>query len=68
MVCDDDMTAVVYYTLQDGYTGTGIGEGSSSTGQAIQSWTGEHVVEFFQRQSPSSTAMMQCGDHDIPIS
>lgn len=68
MVCNDGMTAVVYYTLQDSYTGTGIGEGTSNTRQTIQSWTGEHVIEFFQRKSPGATALMQCGAHDILIS
>ena len=68
MICDDAMTGVVYYTLQDDYTGTGIGRGTTSTGDTIQSWTGEHVIEFFKRASPSAQAVLKCGDTSIPIS
>lgn len=68
MTCSDGMTGVVYYYLQDGYTGTGIGRGTTSTGDAIESWTGEHVLEFFKRRSPSATATLKCGDLEIPLS
>ena len=68
MICDDAMTGAVYYTLQDDYTGTGIGRGTTSTGDTIQSWTGEHVIEFFKRASPSAQAVLKCGDTSIPIS
>ena len=68
MICDDGMTAVVYYFLQDGYTGTGIGQGTTNTGDEIKSWTGENVIEFLKRNSATSEALLQCGDASILIS
>jgi hypothetical protein len=68
VACDDGMTATVYYYLQDPYTGTGIGRGVTSTGEAIDSWTGENVLEFFRRGQVNSEATLKCGDKSIPIS
>lgn len=68
MTCSDGRRASVYYYLQDGYTGTGIGRGVTNTGQAIQSWTGENVLEFFRSQSPDATAVMRCNGVDILVS
>lgn len=68
LTCDDGLTGTVTYTLQDGYTGTGIGSGTTNTGEIIDAWTGEHVLEFFRRNSPSAEALLHCGTQSIPIS
>lgn len=68
MACDENMTADVYYSLQDGETGTGIGRGMTRNGEAVQSWTGTPVLEFLKRHSASAQAMLPCGASDIPIS
>lgn len=66
--CSDGMTMTVYYFYQDHYTGTTTGRGLSSTGQVVQSWSGNHVLAYFKGDRPTDTASLRCGAHDIPLS
>ncbi|MFM2390212.1 MAG: hypothetical protein RLZZ437_1767 [Pseudomonadota bacterium] len=68
VVCDDGATIRVIYFYQDEYTGTAIGRGESDTGDLVQSWSGEHVLEYFRDGDPSAQAVLKCGAQDIPIS
>ena len=66
--CDDGSKGSVFYYHQDEYTGTAIGRGLTEDGQAVEAWSGENVAEYFRRGSPTSEALMHCGDSAIPNS
>lgn len=66
--CGDGTAGTVYYFLQDGYTGTAIGKGKTVKGEAVEAWSGEHVIEFLKKGSLSGQAQLQCGAFSIPIS
>ncbi|MDP4891560.1 hypothetical protein [Cypionkella sp.] len=66
--CQDGTQGSVVYFHQDQYTGTAIGRGTTTKGQTVEVWTGEHVVEFFRRGAPSAQALLLCGEAAIPIS
>lgn len=68
VVCDDGASIRVIYFYQDEYTGTAIGRGSSDKGDLVQSWSGEHVLEYFRNGEPTAEAVLKCGTHEIPIS
>lgn len=68
VTCSDGMTVTVYYYYQDPYTGTATGRGLASTGQVVQSWSGDHVLSYFANGKPLASARLRCGSHDIPIS
>ncbi len=66
--CDDGTTGTVLYLLQDGETGTAIGQGMTTKDAPIQAWSGEHGIEFLKKGCLADEAHLQCGDHSIPIS
>ncbi|MBC2834163.1 hypothetical protein [Paragemmobacter straminiformis] len=68
VTCSDGMTVSVFYSYQDYYTGTAIGRGLSNGGDLVQSWSGEHVVDYFADGRPKAEARMRCGPVDIPVS
>ena len=68
VVCDDGLSVTVIYFYQDEYTGTAIGQGISNREDAVQSWSGEHVLDYFRGGVPSAEAVMKCGSFDIPMS
>jgi hypothetical protein len=68
VVCDDGATIGVLYFYQDEYTGTALGRGETDRGDLVQSWSGEHVLEYFRDGNPTADAVLKCGTHEIPIS
>lgn len=68
VTCDDGASIRVIYYYQDEWTGTATGRGLSSTGEAVQSWSGEHVLDYFRDGSPTGEARLRCGEYDIPLS
>lgn len=66
--CSDGMTVTVIYYYQDEYTGTALGKGLSSTGEAVESWSGGHVLSYFRKDGPTDDASLRCGSHDILLS
>lgn len=66
--CENNTKGTVYYYHQDEYSGTALGRGLTEDGQSVEVWSGEHVTDFFRRNSPTSEALMHCGDKDIPVS
>ena len=68
VTCDDGMTVTVYYFHQDAYTGTAKGRGLTSTGEIVEAWSGEHVLDFFRNGDPTADAILQCGTFGIPMS
>lgn len=68
VVCDDGMTVRVIYFYQDPYTGTALGKGISNREDVVQSWSGDHVLEYFKDGDPTADAVLKCGTFDIPLS
>jgi hypothetical protein len=66
--CDDSSAFNVIIHDQDEDTGTAIGRGHSVTGDLVQSWSGEHVLEYFRDGGPTADAVLKCGAVEIPIS
>jgi hypothetical protein len=66
--CDDGMSVTVFYYYQDAYTGTALGRGLTNRKDVVQSWSGEHVIEYFKNGSPTKEAVLKCGIYDIPMS
>lgn len=66
--CQDGTQGSVVYFHQDQYSGTAIGRGTTTRGQTVEVWTGEHVIDFFKRGSPRDQALLLCGEEAIPIS
>ena len=66
--CDDGNRVSVLYFSQDPATGTVSGRGMANTGEIVEGWSGEHVLEFFRDGNPAAEAVMQCGDYSIPLS
>ena len=68
VVCDDGAAIRVIYFYQDEYSGTAIGRGESDRGDLVQSWSGEHVLDYFRNGDPGAEAVLKCGALEIPIS
>ena len=68
VACDDGMSVSVIYYYQDEYTGTALGRGITNGEDVVQSWSGDHVIQYFRDGSPTKEAVLKCGSHDIPIS
>ncbi len=68
VTCDDGMSVTVLYYYQDEYTGTALGKGVTNRDQPVQSWSGDHVIDYFRDGSPTDDAVMKCGAFDIPLS
>ncbi len=66
--CADGTSGTVFYYLQDGYTGTATGAGKTKTGEQVEAWTGEHVLEFLADPKLGGKAVLRCGAHDILLS
>ncbi len=67
MTCNSGLDIGVIYHTQDNETGTVIGNGSDSTGQPIQVWSGENVLAFL---TPDGTvgSELPCMSGPIPMS
>jgi hypothetical protein len=68
VVCEDGAKIGVLYFYQDEYTGTALGRGESDRGDLVQSWSGEHVLDYFRDGNPTADAVLKCGTHAIAIS
>jgi hypothetical protein len=67
--CNDGMTVTILYTVQDTYTGTAIGYGSSNRGEPIKAWSGQNVLAYFQNENPDNPVItLHCGLTSIPLS
>ena len=66
--CDDGRTGRVFYTFQDEYTGTAIGQGAMTSGEGIRMWSGLHVLSYLRGDTGERVALLPCVGGDIPIS
>lgn len=68
MQCGDGVTGEVIYFKQDSLTGTAIGRGKTSRGEAIRIWSGRNVLEYLRREGGRERAILPCESGDIPVS
>jgi hypothetical protein len=68
VACDDGMSVTVLYFYQDEYSGTALGRGITNGEEVVQSWSGDHVIQYFKDGSPTKEAVLKCGSYDIPLS
>lgn len=66
--CDDGRTGRVYFTYQDSYTGTALGQGAMTSGQGVRMWSGNNVLAYLRGDTGERIAMLPCDGGDIPIS
>ncbi len=68
ITCEDGQKGTVFYTYQDAYTGTALGQGVMLNGDAIRIWSGNNVLEYLKAQTGERIALLPCSGGDIPIS
>ena len=67
VVCEDEVTASVIYTVEEQDTATVVGHGRTSDGRKVTAWSGTHVLRYL-RQSGIPDGTLLCGDASIPMS
>jgi hypothetical protein len=68
VVCADGTKGRVYYTYQDEYTGTAVGNGLMSDGREIRIWSGNNVLAYLKGQTGEAVATLPCTPEGIPMS
>ncbi len=68
VTCEDGRSGRVFYTYQDSYTGTAIGNGLMNTGESIKIWSGNNVLAYLRGDTGERIAMLPCNGAAIPIS
>ncbi len=48
VMCEDGRKGRVFYTYQDEYTGTAVGQGAMHSGAKIKIWSGTNVLEYLR--------------------
>ena len=48
VMCEDGRKGRVFYTYQDEYTGTAVGQGAMHSGERIKIWSGTNVLEYLR--------------------
>lgn len=66
--CADGRQGAVFYTYQDSVTGTAVGHGVLNTGEAVQIWSGNNVLQYLKSQTGAQVAMLPCQAGLIPMS
>ena len=60
VMCEDGRKGRVFYTYQDEYTGTAVGQGAMHSGEKIKIWSGTNVLEFFRGDTGERIAYLPC--------
>jgi len=68
VACENGMTGRVYYTYQDSYTGTALGQGLANDGRRIRIWSGTNVLAYLRGQTGEPVATLPCTPEGIPMS
>ena len=48
VMCEDGSKGCVFYTYQDEYSGTAVGQGAMHSGEKIKIWSGTNVLEYLR--------------------
>lgn len=67
VICDDGMSVTVLYTYQDEWTGTAVGGGEANTGDWVQAWSGNNVLDYLEAET-GRIKSLPCSFGDIPVS
>ena len=60
VMCDDGSKGRVFYTYQDEYTGTAVGQGAMHSGERIKIWSGKNVLEYLRGDTGERIAYLPC--------
>lgn len=64
--CGGGLEGTVQYSVIDGITGTGIGQGEMLDGRPITAWSGNNLAAYVQAETGRVT--LHCGVQEIPLS
>lgn len=68
VTCADGQRGRVFYTYQDEFTGTALGQGQMTDGRTIRMWSGTNVLGFLKGQTGAPVATLPCTPSGIPMS
>ena len=60
VMCGDGRKGRVFYTYQDEYTGTAVGQGAMHSGEKIKIWSGTNVLEYLRGDTGERIAYLPC--------
>ena len=60
VMCEDGSKGRVFYTYQDEYTGTAVGQGAMHSGEKIKIWSGTNVLEYLRVDTSEHIAYLPC--------
>ena len=60
VMCDDGSKGRVFYTYQDEYTVTAVGQGAMHSGERIKIWSGTNVLEYLRGDTGERIAYLPC--------
>ncbi|NBT43286.1 MAG: hypothetical protein EBT20_23020 [Alphaproteobacteria bacterium] len=60
VMCEDGSKGRVFYTYQDEYTGTAVGQGAMHSGEKIKIWSGTNVLEYLRGDTGEHIAYLPC--------
>src|SRR6056300_517622 len=65
LMCEDGRKGRVFYTYQDEYTGTAVGQGAMHSGAKIKIWSGTNVLEYLRGDTGERIAYLPCDGGSI---
>ena len=65
VMCEDGRKGRVFYTYQDEYTGTAVGQGAMHSGKKIKIWSGTNVLEYLRGDTGERIAYLPCDGGSI---
>ena len=65
VMCEDGRKGRVFYTYQDEYTGTAVGQGAMHSGEKIKIWSGTNVLEYLRGDTGERIAYLPCDGGSI---
>lgn len=68
VACEDGRRGRVFYTYQDSYTGTALGQGLMNTGESVKIWSGNNVLAYLRGDTGERIAILPCRGGDVLIS
>lgn len=68
VTCSNGLSARVFFTYQDGVTGTTTGTGLTTDMRRIRAWSGHNIRQFLRNDTGQIEPHLMCGNAEIPIS
>jgi len=70
VTCDNGVEVMVFYYIQDNFTGTVLGNGLTNRGEMVRAWSGAKVLEYLRdpaHPEGENQVFLPCGSKPIPI-